>query len=113
LIIDNLFAMAPPPEGGEGGGIMSTLLMFAFIIGIFYFLILRPQQKKQKERQQMLSALHKGDKIVTAGGVHGVIVGMDEKTLLVQIADNVKVKIERGSISQVAKEADAVAATKE
>ena len=105
--------MAPPPGGSEGGGIMSTVLMFAFIIGIFYFLILRPQQKKQKERQQMLSALHKGDKIVTAGGLHGVIAGIDEKTVLVQVADNVKLKFDRGSIGAVVREAEAVQTTKE
>lgn len=105
--------MAPPPGGSEGGGIMSTVLMFAFIIGIFYFLILRPQQKKQKERNQMLSALHKGDKIVTAGGLHGVIAGIDEKTVLVQVADNVKLKFDRGSIASVVREAEAVQTTKE
>ena len=108
-----LIAMAPPPGGGEGGGIMSTVLMFAFIIGIFYFLILRPQQKKQKERQQMLSALHKGDKIITAGGLHGVIAGIDDKTVLVQVADNVKLKFDRGSIASVVREAEAVQTTKE
>ena len=104
----SVLAMAPPPDGGGGGGIMSTVLMFAFIIGIFYFLILRPQQKKQKERQQMLSAVHKGDKIITAGGMHGVIAGLDEKTVLVQVADNIKLKFDRGSIASVIKEADAV-----
>ena len=109
----DLFAMAPPPDGGQGGGIMSTLLMFAFIIGIFYFLILRPQQKKQKERQQMLSALHKGDKIVTAGGLQRVISGIDEKTVLVQVADNIKLKFERSAITSVVKEAEAVQVTKE
>ena len=109
----DLFAMTPPPDGGQGGGIEGTLLMFALIIGIFYFLILRPQQKKQKERQQMLSALHKGDKIVTAGGLHGVISGIDEKTVLVQVADNIKLKFERSAITSVVKEADAVQGTKE
>jgi preprotein translocase subunit YajC len=105
--------MSPAPEGGEGGGIMSTLLMFAFIIGIFYFLILRPQQKRQKERQQMLTALHKGDKVITAGGLHGVVAGLDEKTVLVQVADNIKLKFERSSISSIVREAEATQAAKE
>jgi len=88
---------------------MSTVLLFAFMIGIFYFLILRPQQKKQKERQRMLSNLHKGDKVVTAGGMHGVISGLDEKTVLVQVTDNLKLKFDRGSVTTVTKEGDGTA----
>jgi len=90
------------PQGGDSGsGITSTLIMFGLIFAIFYFMIVRPQQKKQRERQKMLDAVKKGDKIVIAGGVHGTVVGIEEKTVLVQIADNVKVKVERGSISSV------------
>jgi preprotein translocase subunit YajC len=80
------------PSGGDSGqGLFSTLLMFALIIGIFYFMILRPQQKRQKERQKLLEALKKGDKVITAGGMYGTIAGIDEKTVLVQVADNVKI----------------------
>ena len=105
MTLYSLLAMAPPPDGGGGGsGIMSTVLMFAFIIGIFYFLILRPQQKKQKERQKMLDSLNKGDKVVTAGGMHGVIAGMDDKVVVLQVADNIKLRFERGSISSVTRE---------
>jgi len=107
LALIDLLAMAPPPDGGGGGGIMSTVLMFAFIIGIFYFLILRPQQKKQKERQEMLSKLQKGDKVITAGGMHGSIVGIDKdkKTILVQVADNIKLKFEETAVTSVSREA--------
>ena len=105
--MDILLAMAPSPDGSGGGGSMiSTLIMFGAIFAIFYFMIIRPQQKKQKERQKMLDALKKGDKVVTSGGIHGTIVGIEEKTALVQIADSVKVKVDRGSISVVAKEAE-------
>jgi preprotein translocase subunit YajC len=98
-----LLAMAPS-QGGQGGGdFTTTILMFAVIIGIFYFMIMRPQQKKQKERQKLLESMKKGDKVVTAGGIHGTIVGIEDKTLLLQIADNVKVKVERSSISMVNK----------
>jgi preprotein translocase subunit YajC len=78
--------------------------MFALIIGIFYFMILRPQQKRQKERQKLLEALKKGDKVITAGGMYGTIAGIDEKTVLVQVADNVKMKFERSSITSVVSE---------
>jgi preprotein translocase subunit YajC len=91
--------MQPQQDGGSG--ITSTLIMFGLIFLIFYFMIIRPQQKRQKERQKMLDAIKKGDKVITAGGVHGTVVGIEEKTILVQIADNVKVKVERGSVTSV------------
>lgn len=105
MISDYLVLMAQP-QGEAGSGLTSTLIMFALIFLIFYFMIIRPQQKRQKERQKMLDAVKKGDKIVTSGGIHGTIVGVEEKTLLVQIADNVKVKVERGSIAAVTREAE-------
>ena len=94
-----LFAMSP--QGGEGGGMVSTIIMFGAIFLIFYFMIIRPQQKKAKERDKLLSNLEKGDKVITSGGIHGIIAGIDEKTLLVQISDNLKVKVERSAVTQV------------
>lgn len=96
-----LFAMAP--QGGEGGGsgLVSTLIMFGAIFLIFYFMIIRPQQKRSKEREKMLSNLEKGDKVVTSGGIHGIIAGLEEKTALLQISDSLKVKIERSAITNV------------
>jgi len=103
----NLIAMMPPSQGGDGGGsLMSTLLMFALIIGIFYFMILRPQQKRQKEREKMLSAVKKGDKIITAGGLHGTIAGMDEKTILLEVATNVKLKFDRSAVASIIREGE-------
>ncbi len=93
--------MAPQGGGGAGGGMISTVIMFALIIFIFYFMIIRPQSKRQKERQKMLEAMKKGDKIVTNGGRHGKIVGMEDKTVLVEIADNVKVKVEKSAVGAV------------
>jgi preprotein translocase subunit YajC len=99
--------MAPPPGGSGGdGGLMSTLIMFGLIIGIFYFLILRPQQKKQKEREKLLESIKKGDKVITAGGMHGTVSGVEEKTLLIQVADNVKLKFERSGVTSIVREAD-------
>jgi preprotein translocase subunit YajC len=99
--------MSPPQQGGNPeGSLFSTLIMFALIIGIFYFLILRPQQKRQKDRQKLLEALKKGDKVVTAGGLHGTIAGMDEKTVLLQVADNVKMKYDRSAIASILREGE-------
>ena len=98
--MDLLIAMAP--QGGEGGGSMvSTIIMFGAIFLIFYFMIIRPQQKKSKERQKLLSNLEKGDKVVTSGGIHGIISGLDEKTCLLQVSDNLKMKVERSAIGTV------------
>ena len=94
-----IFAMAP--QGGEGGGLISTLIMFGAIFLIFYFMIIRPQQKRSKERDKLLSNLEKGDKVVTNGGIHGIISGLEEKTALLQVADNMKIKIERSAITTV------------
>ena len=93
-----------PQQGDSGSGITSTLVMFGLIFLIFYFMIVRPQQKRQKERQKMLDAIKKGDKIITAGGMHGTVIGVEDKTVLVQIADNVKVKVDRGSVSSIVSE---------
>ena len=95
-----LFAMAP--QGGEGGGgLISTLIMFGAIFLIFYFMIIRPQQKRAKERDKLLSNLEKGDKVVTNGGIHGIIAGLEDKTALLQVSDNVKLKIDRSAITTV------------
>lgn len=100
--MSNLFlALMAPQGGGDGGSMISTLLMFGVIIAIFYFMIIRPQSKRQKERQKMLEAMKKGDKVVTSGGIHGKIVAMEDKTVLLEIADNVKVKVEKSAISAV------------
>lgn len=96
-----LLAMAP--AGGGGGGMVQTLIMFGAIFAIFYFMIVRPQQKRAKEREQMLSNVQKGDKIVTSGGIHGTVVGLEDKTVLLQVSDNVKIKIEKSAVATVLK----------
>ncbi len=96
-----LIAMAP--QGGGSGNMMSTIIMFGAIFVIFYFMIIRPQQKKSKERQKMLEAIEKGNKIVTSGGIHGVIDGIDDKTILLDIGNKVKMKVERSAVSQILK----------
>lgn len=96
-----LLAMAPSGGEGGGGGLVSTLIMFGAIFLIFYFMIIRPQQKRAKEREAMISEMKKGDKIVTSGGMHGTIVGMDEKTVLVQVSDNTKIKFEKSAVGSV------------
>jgi preprotein translocase subunit YajC len=98
-----LLAMAPQGgTGANGGGSMvSTFVMFGAIFLIFYFMIIRPQQKRAKEREKLLSSIEKGDKVVTSGGVHGTVAGVEEKTILLQVTENVKLKIERSAITTI------------
>jgi len=89
-------------EGAQGGGsLLGTFLPFVFIIAIFYFLIIRPQNKKRKETEKMLSALKKGDKVVTIGGLHGTIQSVKETTVIIKADDNVKLEFLRSAVSNV------------
>jgi len=81
-----------------GGGIMSFLPMIA-IIAIFYFLMIRPQQKQAKMLKEMRGALQKDDKVVTGGGIHGVISNLKGDVITVKIADGVKIDVDRGSLT--------------
>ena len=100
-----LLAMAPQGQDG-GGSMISTLIMFGAIFAIFYFMIIRPQQKKAKQREALLSSLKKGDKIITGGGIHGTVAGLDEATVLVDVGNNIKIKMERSAIGQVVSSKD-------
>jgi len=91
------------PQGGEAtpaSSLMSFLPLIA-IVAIFYFLILRPQNKKQKETQKMLSTLKKGDRVITIGGVHGVIQSVKESTVIIKVDENTKMEFNRSAISSV------------
>jgi|GEM_PF-1862787 len=81
-----------------GGGIMGILPIVA-MVAIFYFLIIRPQQKQQKKLQQMRESLTKGDKVVTSGGIHGVVTNIKGSVLTIRIADGVKVDVEKDSVT--------------
>jgi preprotein translocase subunit YajC len=92
------------PQGGEGAGggsAIMTFLPFIAIIAIFYFLIIRPQNKKQKETQKMLSALKKGDRIVTIGGIHGTIQKVKEQSVVVKVDDNTSIEFNRSAVSAI------------
>jgi preprotein translocase subunit YajC len=92
-------------QGGSGGGgqgssfgaFVPLILMFV----IFYFLLIRPQQKKAKMHKQMLSAIKKGDKVVSSGGLHGVVTGIADDVVTIEIAPKIRVKISRGSVSGI------------
>jgi len=89
------------PAAAPGGNPILTFLPIIVLFGVFYFLMIRPQMKRQKELRTMLSALAKGDEVVTNGGIAGRIDEVGETFLSVEIAANVVVKVQKGSVSQV------------
>jgi len=88
------------PQGGPAQT-MSFFLPLILVFGIFYLLIIRPQQKQAKQQQAMLQAIKKGDQVVTVGGILGRVTGVADNILTVEIADNVRVKMERSGIQSV------------
>jgi preprotein translocase subunit YajC len=93
--------MVPPGGEATSGSTLMSFLPLIAIIAIFYFLILRPQNRKQKETQKMLSALKKGDRVITIGGIHGVIQSVKESTVIIKVDENTKLEFNRGAISSV------------
>ena len=87
-----------PP--GAKPSMFETMAPLLLMFGVMYFLILRPQQKKAKEQQAMIAALAEGDSVVTTSGILGVVRGLEEKVVKVEIANNVQIKMLRSQISQ-------------
>lgn len=99
-----MLAMMGAPAGGESAQPQSGAFMFIWLglmIALFYFMLIRPQKRREKERQALLSAVKTGDRVLFAGGFLGVVANVKDKTLVVKIADGVKVEIVRGAVSQV------------
>jgi len=99
-VIDLAYASAQSPGAG-GGAALTQILFLASIFAIFYFLLIRPQQKQKRERERMLRTLKKGDRVFTNGGLLGTIVGLNEDTVVLRIADQVKVECLRSAIGGV------------
>lgn len=81
-----------------GGGMGMTMVMMIAIIAVFYFFMIRPQQKKQKDLAKAREAMKVGDKVVTAGGIHGRIKEVGDTWFLVEVADGVRIKFEKSSV---------------
>lgn len=94
----------------QQNSITQMVLTFVSIGVIFYFLIIRPQAKKAKEQQALINSLKAGDKVVTTGGIHGLLVSVKETTVTVKIADNVKIEIDKAAVLTASKRGDESAA---
>ncbi len=102
--VTEAYAMGPAPQGGQPGGaqgMIASLLPLILIFVVFYFLLIRPQQKKAKEHKQMLDNVKKGDKVIPGGGIYGVVESVGNNTVILKIAENVKVKFGKGYIAAV------------
>jgi len=100
FFISDAFAQAAP-AAAEQPGLLSALLPFVVLFVVFYFLLIRPQQKRAKEHKKMVDSLGKGDEVVTQGGLVGKVTDLGENFIEVEVADEVKVKIQRGSVAAV------------
>lgn len=87
--------------GGAPGLLGSPLVMMVIVMGIFYVMLFLPQQRQKKKTQAMLAALKNGDKVVTTSGIYGTVNGLDGDTVILKIADQVKIRILRSAIAQV------------
>jgi len=81
----------------------NPIFLFVILFAVFYFIVFRPQKKQEKERQKMLNSLNKNDEVVTSSGIHGTIVNIKDKTVILRIDDNVKIEMERNCITYVKK----------
>jgi preprotein translocase subunit YajC len=104
-LVSTAYAMGSLGMGGAGGdgagGSLGAFVPLILMGVIFYFLLIRPQQKKAKDTRSMLSSLKRGDKVKTVGGLHGTITGLTDTVATLEIAEKVRVKVDRNFISAV------------
>lgn len=93
--------LAAAEATAQQGSIVQALLPFVILLVVFWFILWRPQQQQQKKRREMLSALKKGDKVVTIGGIHGEVVAFTDDTVTLRIAEKVEVKMNRSGIGSI------------
>lgn len=96
-MLNSILLQAAGGAAGQGGGMMSILMIVA-LIAIFYFFMIRPQSKKQKEIRKFREAMQKGDKVTTAGGIHGKIKEIKDDVIVLQIDDNVKITVDKAMV---------------
>lgn len=100
-----LLTDAPAAAGNGSGGDMINIIFLIAIIAIFYFLMIRPQQKRQKKLREERASIAKGDRIITAGGIYGRVVSVNDNDLMVEIDNNVKIRVAKNSVYKDLEEA--------
>jgi len=88
------------PTDGEGGGFDWTIIIFLVLIfAVFYFLLIRPQRKRQKQQQQLMEALKRGDKVITAGGIYGVVESVSEDSVIIKVESGATMRVAKSSVA--------------
>lgn len=95
----NFFTLLQASGNAQGGGMSMTLIMILLILVVFYFFMIRPQQKRQKQMEEFKKSLEKGDKVTTIGGIHGKICDVKETTFLIEIANDVRIEVDKAAIA--------------
>ena len=98
MFATNAYAMAGGGQQQSGGSGMEGIVMLVIMFAIFYLLLIRPQQKRAKQHKELISSLQAGDQVVTAGGLHGKVVAVQDLIVTLEIASNVRIKVNRSSI---------------
>ena len=98
MFATNAHAMAGGAAQQGGGSGMEGIVMLVIMFAIFYFLLIRPQQKRAKQHKELVQSLKAGDEVVTAGGIHGKVTAVQDTIVTMEIASNVRVKVNRSSI---------------
>src|SRR5881397_3933143 len=101
-----LLAQTQSPAPSTPGGGIGFFVPFIFIFIIMYFVMIRPQKKRQEQQQKLIASVKTGDRVVTSSGIHGLISNVKETTVIVKVADNVKIEMEKSAITTVLKSAE-------
>lgn len=99
-MISEAYAMAEGAAQGQGGGYQGIIMLVA-MFAIFYFLLIRPQQKRAKQHRELVNNLKSGDLVVSAGGIHGKITAVEDTVVTLEVANGVKIKMNRASVTEV------------
>jgi len=88
-----------PPEGAEGGFNPTIIIFLVLIFGMFYFLMIRPQRKRRKEHQQLIEELKRGDRVITAGGIYGVIESISDESVVIKVESGATMRVAKDSVT--------------
>jgi preprotein translocase subunit YajC len=100
-MFDTAYAMTGGGDGGGPDALTGFIFPLIVVMAIFYFLLIRPQLRRQKQHGAMLASLQKGDKVVTSGGIHGVVVGLKEDVVVLKVSENTKIEVSKSAIGAV------------
>jgi preprotein translocase subunit YajC len=99
---------APAGDPATQPGLLMQMFPLILIFVLFYFVLIRPQQKRQKQHEKLVAALKTGDKVVTNSGLHGIIANVKDRTVIIKVADNVKLEFDRSAVVGIEKSEDAL-----